>query len=225
MNVSNLQKKYRRHTILENVTLKIESNQIVFLMGANGTGKTTFMKCLLNLEHYQGTIQLPRATALSDIAVVFDDVPFYSNLSGYQNLSLFAVSTTSKAQIVSSIQPLLDDNLLKKKVKHYSYGQKKKLAIALCILNKPKYIFMDEVSNGLDYETMQDLKKLLKNWSHDALVFLTGHQFDFYNDIVDTVLLIKDHTISLYDDYNKQETKEALSTIYENTIQSTQTRI
>ena len=72
---------------------------------------------------------------------------------------------------------------------------------------------MDEISNGLDYETMCELKKQIKLWSKKMTIILTGHQFGFYNDIVDEVFVIKDKSITPHSK-DFQNDKESLEEVY-----------
>jgi len=226
MRMINLYKKYKDTIILNSTNLEIRENQVVFIMGENGVGKTTLLKCILQLEKYQGEILLEDGEKIHQtnkkIGVVFDDMPLYSNLSGYQNISILInrrVDKTETIEIGRSI--LLDDKILKKKVKQYSNGQRKKLAILICMLIKPKYLFMDEIANGLDYDALLNLKKLLKDWASNSLVFLTGHYLDFYTDIVDTVLIMKNKQIYVYsEDFNNSDNREDLSIVYEKNIRN-----
>ena len=86
-------------------------------------------------------------------------------------------------------------DLLNKKVKTYSYGERKKVFIIIADILKPKLLIMDEVSNGLDYETMIMLKAKIKLWAESSMIVLTGHQFEFYKDIVERVFVINGHKI------------------------------
>ncbi|MFB8735764.1 ABC transporter ATP-binding protein [Bacillus sp. SL00103] len=56
---------------------------------------------------------------------------------------------------------------------------KKKLSFIFIALTKPTYLFLDEISNGLDYGTMMELKAMIKKWSEDMTIIATGHQFEF----------------------------------------------
>lgn len=219
--VINLTKKYKKNVVLEHVNITICSGQITFLMGENGAGKTSLIKSILDLEEYQGQVLFDNETienAYGDISAVFDDSPLYSGLSGYENIRLLCNKFLSKKESNSIALQLLNEIELNKKVKRYSYGQRKKLAIIIALLNDPKYIFMDEVSNGLDYETMKKLKEMLKEYAKTKLVFLTGHQFDFYSEIVDTVFIIKNKGIIKYDVGSMEGEEKSLGWIYENKI-------
>nr|MDH3164054.1 ATP-binding cassette domain-containing protein [Bacillus licheniformis] len=79
-----------------------------------------------------------------------------------------------------------------KKVKTYSYGQKKKLALMIAALNKPSFLFLDEISNGLDYRSMMELQELINDWSSRMTIVAAGHQFEFYSSIVDQLYVLKD---------------------------------
>lgn len=219
MRIVNLHKKYKGKSIFDDINLEICENQVVFLMGKNGIGKTTFLKCILQLEKYKGQIIFEDD---GKIGVIFDDVPLYTNLSGYQNIDILIPKRIDKTEIIKIGENiLLDDKILKNKVEEYSHGQRKKLAILICMLIKPKYFFLDEIANGLDYDTLIELKKIIKDWAKTSVVFLTGHYLDFYTDIVDTVLIMKNEKIYVYsENFNNSDNKEDLSIVYEKTIRN-----
>ena len=106
-------------------------------MGHNGSGKTTLVKCIMRLESYSGQIIFNNSS--NNSLVVWDDCPFYNNLSWIKNLILFSEGKIDKKNIINLSLKYLDNDLLNRKVKLYSYGQKKKLALALVEILKPKY--------------------------------------------------------------------------------------
>jgi len=221
--IKNLTKKYKKNVVLDNVCMSIPSNQITFLMGENGAGKTSLIKSILNLEEYQGQVLFDDKTiahVYGDISAVYDDSPLYMHLNGYENINLLCNRNINKREANLVALQLLNESELQKKVKKYSYGQRKKLAIIIAFLNNPKYIFMDEVSNGLDYETMKSLKEMLKEYAKTKLIFLTGHQFDFYNEIVNNVLVIKNKNIANYEMSSLEGGERDLGWIYENRIKN-----
>lgn len=199
------EKYYSKEKIVEAKDIKIKEQSISFIMGPNGSGKTTLLKCLLDLEKYNGTILIDgnrSSSELENCLVIWDDCPFYSNNTGLENLFIFGEQKKCKNEILELSKKYLDMNLLKKKVKTYSYGQKKKLALILVDILQPKYLFMDEISNGLDYEMMQELKRHLKELSQKMTIILTGHQFSFYDEVIDELYLIKDKQLRKYDKYS-----------------------
>ena len=88
-------------------------------------------------------------------------------------------------------------------MKDYSLGEKKKLALIVALLQKPKYLFIDEISNGLDAETLEILQENLKKLKKESLILVTGHHFDFYEKIIDELYIIRDNTITHIIDYAK----------------------
>lgn len=211
------QKKYKSKVIIEKTSFEIPSDKIVFFMAPNGYGKTTLIKCLAGLEKYDGEIIYEsgidklRAEAL----VIWDDSPFYEQLSGIDNLIVFSErSKVSKKDLYNIGNKYLSDDILNSKVSTYSYGQKKKLALALQSLLSPELSVMDEISNGLDYDSIKYLKSEAKNNFKSKYMILTGHQFSFYEGIVDMVFIIKDKKIfNVSDEYSKENV--TLADIYE----------
>lgn len=213
-------KTYKNKVILKESDFEIKTNKISFLMGPNGVGKTTTIKCLMEMEKHAGEF-LFNGKTISDVRdqclVIWDDCPFYPNITGLHNLIIFSESKKSLAEIKEIALKYLDHNTLKNKVKTYSYGQKKKLALILVEILEPKYLIMDEISNGLDYEGIKRLQKNIKAWSKNMTILLTGHQFSFYNDIIDDLFAFKDHKIVLLkEDFSNSD--KLLEEIYDEEI-------
>jgi len=110
-------------------------------------------------------------------------------------------------------QNLLNRDVLKRKVSTYSYGKRKKLALIIIEIINPDILLLDEVSNGLDYETIIYLKKKINELKKERLLLLTGHQLDFYDEIVEEVFIIKDKNI-----VKIEEDIEKLRDVYERYI-------
>lgn len=198
--VKNFSKSYSNKIIIKESNFEIKSQRISFLMGPNGAGKTTTIKCLMGMENHLGEILFDgkKIDQVRDrCLVIWDDCPFYTNLSGFQNLLIFGEGKKSKNEIKEIASKYLDYHTIKNKVKTYSYGQKKKLALVLVEILEPKYLIMDEISNGLDFDMIRNLQKSIKSWSNSMTIILTGHQFSFYNEIIDDVFVIRDKEIVL----------------------------
>ncbi|MDU5491409.1 MAG: ATP-binding cassette domain-containing protein [Clostridium perfringens] len=215
--IRRLNKSYKNNVIFNECTISFESNKINFLMGANGQGKTTLFKCLLNLDNYSGEILFDDykfKDIINNIFAIYDDSPLYLNLTGLQNISIFLERKVSKHEY-EAFQNILSNRILERKVKEYSYGQKKILSIIIAFLKAPKYLIIDEISNGLDFETMIWLKDNLKLLSKNTTIIATGHQFEFYNNIIDNLYIINDKKIVKVD---KKFKDKGLSSVYEQFI-------
>ncbi|MES9689090.1 ATP-binding cassette domain-containing protein, partial [Bacillus sp. JJ353] len=192
--IKNLTKAYGSKTVFDRLNMNIEKHKVNFLMGENGAGKTTLLKCLLGLEPFKGEIlydDKPLDAIRHKVHVVYDDSPFYLNLTGYQNISILLNKRVGKEELEQAATKFLGHALLKKKVKTYSYGQRKKLSFIIAVLNKPEYLLLDEISNGLDYRSMMELQEIVKSWSNEMTIVAAGHQFEFYSSIVDRLFVLK----------------------------------
>lgn len=186
--INNLTKTYHKNIIFQNVDLSLEDGNIYFVLGKNGSGKTTFIKCLLNLEKYQGNITyFPNSS--NSIFAIYDDIPLYENLSGYDNLRLFAGSNFYDKQKIDSFKGL-SPSLLSKKVSYYSLGERKKLLIMAALLKRPQYLILDEIANGLDIDSLKWLTTHLNNHKKDCLILVTGHYLEFYEKLLDEIIVI-----------------------------------
>ena len=210
--IKHLVKEYKGKKIFKDVSLTIESKGVSFLMGKNGAGKSTFIKCLLNLESYHGTITLNTKTydhQVKDVFAIYDDSALYRHLSGYENIRL--ITNVDFESIKRIALDYLGDDVLSKKAKFYSLGEKKKVFLIIIELIMPKIIIMDEVSSGLDYETLNYLKKRIASWSKQSCILLTGHQFDFYHLLIDNLLVIDNGLIK----QKQYDANESLEAVYE----------
>ncbi len=214
----NFAKYYNNQAILKDVNLEIADNKITFIMGKNGAGKTTLVKCMLELEDYAGEIQYDLGVSENEekkrILAIWDEFPFYDSMTGLNNLYVFSEGLKSQREILEIAQKYLGKEILKRKVKSYSYGQRKKLSLILVEILEPQIVVMDEVSNGLDYETMVYLKKYIRELAKNATIVLMGHQFEFYNDLIEEMVVIKNGSMkTLEKDF--QNSGHQLEEIYE----------
>lgn len=207
---------YGNTVIYDDVSVEIPSMGVNFLMGKNGSGKTTLIKCILDFMDYSGEITINNQKYKNnkkEVFAVFDDSSLYKNLTGLQNIIL--ITGVKKDFVYKKAEKFLSKEILNKKVKKYSYGERKKVFLIIIEILRPNLLIMDEVSNGLDYETMVLLKSTIKEWARSSMIVLTGHQFEFYKDIVERIFVINRTKIKCI---NKKEDL-TLEEIYEKTIE------
>ncbi|EUJ18501.1 multidrug ABC transporter ATPase [Listeria grandensis FSL F6-0971] len=186
LEIINLEKKYRNKIVLSKFNMKLDSRGIIFFLGRNGAGKTTLFNCIMGFEAYSGEVVKPK-----NVAAVLDESHLYSNLNAYDNIILL-VRRDLEHDERELLLKYIDDSVLRRKVRSYSLGQKKILSILIAMFTNPEMLILDEVSNGLDYEAGKQVKNLLVSCKKDMLILVCGHQFDFYNRILDEVFVIND---------------------------------
>ncbi|WP_181427535.1 ATP-binding cassette domain-containing protein [Listeria ivanovii] len=206
--IINFNKSYKKNNIFENVNLNIVENGYYYFIGKNGSGKTTFFNCLLGFENFNGSIKINTKSA----AAVFDSEQLYTHLSIETNIQIFLEGKLNEDQntFFNDYLPI-DRN---RKIKSLSLGQRKMVAILIAVMKESKLLILDEISNGLDVENTKKIKILLKKCKERMIILSCGHQLDFHKEILDNILIINNHSISLI------EENQDLEEVYENYVSS-----
>lgn len=170
IHVSHLTKKFGRLTAVDDLTFSVNPGEVVALWGANGAGKTTVLRCLLNLTPYHGHIAiagLPAATqgkaVRGQIGFVPQELTFHDDLTVQETMQFYAL--LRKLGYGYDPQPLLARLALTghaaKRVRDLSGGLKQRLALALALLSDPPILFLDEPTASLDIHARNDFMALL----------------------------------------------------------------
>ena len=201
--VKNLSKYYDDLPALDHLNLKINRG-ITGLLGPNGAGKTTLLAVLNGLTPFQsGSVEifgLPLAKNLKEIrrrcSFVPQSLALYEELSVMENLRFFAAiqKITGRARrenidyaiTVNQLRPQLG-----KKVKSLSGGQKRRLNIALSLLNNPQILYLDEPTVGIDPESRLDILEMIKAFKEDGkTIIYTSHYLAEIEEICDEAAII-----------------------------------
>ena len=172
--------------ILRNVSLLINSGEIMVIKGPNGKGKTTLLSNIVNfLEPTKGTIEYDGQKINSQIAsekflYIGENNFAYDNLSLNQNIDYWLSInnvTFSKEITKKSIQFLFDELNLHKKYYQLSFGQKKKLQLLLLMLVTKDIWVLDDPFNGLDVESISKIMTLIsKKRENNGTIIIATHQ-------------------------------------------------
>ena len=203
--IKNLSKRYENLTVVDNLNLTIDENEVFGLLGPNGAGKTTTIHILATLlKPTSGTaivngydIIREASKVRSSIGIVFQAPSSDDMLTGYENLKLhsllYAVPRDSRERRIAEVLDLV--GLTERKddqVKKYSGGMRRRLEIARGLLHKPKVIFLDEPTLGLDpssRETMWGyIQRLVKE--EKITIILTTHYMEEADLLCDRIGII-----------------------------------
>lgn len=202
--VSHLCKSYGSKQAIQDVSFSVASGEVVGLIGKNGAGKSTILKSMAGLLHYNGgeikafgedIRQNP--TAISNFGILLE-CAFLDYLNAYENLSiLYCVNMNNPSKDVSekldevfSLVGLSDVKY--KRVKSYSFGMKQRLGLAQAILTAKTFMMLDEPFIGLDPVGKEIAKRAIvaKAKEEGLAVLFSSHDLDDVADICDRIVMI-----------------------------------
>lgn len=201
--INGLTKHYGSKCAVDNLNLKVKEGEIFGMIGPNGAGKSTTIECLLGAKKADsGNLEIlgydPCNTKTGKQLYAKIGVQFQSSF--YPEL----IRVEEICQLMSSLYEdtvdyriLLDQFGLKDKgkqaVKSLSGGERQKLSVLISLLNKPKVLFLDELTTGLDPQARRDVWHLLEALKKKGMtIFLTSHFMDEVEYLCDHVLILKE---------------------------------
>ncbi len=184
-----LTRRYKGFVAVDNLNLAVQKGEIYGFLGSNGAGKTTTMKMLVGLLRPNGgrawivghDVWKESLAAKSAFGYVADHTMLYDRLTGREFLDFLAQIRGMPEQEASGrIEQLLDVLELRDRANTacgtYSFGMKRKLAIAGALIHKPRVLILDEPLNGLDPLSARRLKDLFAELAaHGTAIFLSTH--------------------------------------------------
>lgn len=200
--LNNLTKKYENHTAVNQLTLNIQRGEIFGLLGPNGAGKSTTILMLLGLtEPTSGSVHVCGLDSTRQpievkkrIGYLPDDVGFYEDLSGLENLMFTArlnrmsdVDARAKAIELLQIVGLME--AANNKTSTYSRGMRQRLGLADVLTKSPEIIILDEPTLGIDPKGVKELLTLIQKLSREngITVLLSSHHLHQVQQICDRV--------------------------------------
>ncbi|MFZ2412689.1 MAG: ABC transporter ATP-binding protein [Candidatus Cryosericum sp.] len=209
--VSNVFHDYegKGHFAVSDVSFTIDEGRIFGFLGPSGAGKSTvqnIMTGLLTLQQgevlYDGkSIRGLKTSFFNQIGVSFEQPNLYTALTGLENLryfaALFSVPTVDPMELLDRVG--LRD-AANKKASDYSRGMKQRLTVVRALVNKPRYLFLDEPTGGLDPSTAASVRDLIREQrDRGAAVFLTTHNMELADSLCDTVAFLAEGRIAAMD--------------------------
>lgn len=202
LDVSNVTKKYKTRTAVDNVSFQIFEGEIFGLIGPNGAGKTTIIKMITGLASPTigkvmvcgKNVQTDFEKAIRNIGGVIENPELYLYMSGMDNLKFFAslYPNISQKRIDEVVSLVGMENRIYDKVKTYSLGMKQRVGIAQALLHNPKLLILDEPTNGLDPNGIKDMRKFLRQLAikQKISILISSHILSEIEQICDTVGII-----------------------------------
>jgi ABC-2 type transport system ATP-binding protein len=200
--IRDLVKQYQNLTAVDNLSLDICNNEVFGLLGQNGAGKTTIIHMLATLlKPTSGSatvngfdIVKEPAKVRASIGIVFQAPSSDDMLTGYENLKLhsllYNVPRKIREERISDVLELVDlTERQHDQVKKYSGGMRRRLEIARGILHKPKILFLDEPTLGLDPRSRESMWKYIRKLVQEEkiTIILTTHYMEEADFLCDRI--------------------------------------
>jgi len=217
-------KRFGRLEVLKGVSLEVQPGEVVCLIGASGSGKSTFLRCINHLEridagrlwvdgrlvgyrqagdklHELRDAEVCRERA--EIGMVFQRFNLFGHMTALENVieAPIRVRKVQKRDAVGQGKALLEQVGLADKVDNYpaqlSGGQQQRVAIARALAMKPKLMLFDEATSALDPELVGEVLDVMKGLALDfrTTMIVVTHEMGFAREAADRVLMMDDGRI------------------------------
>ena len=200
--VSNLDFSYKKGVkTIDNLSFSVPKGTIYGFLGANGSGKTTTIRLLLNLcSSENGDILIDKqkinrnsTSVFSRIGTLIESPSFFGHLTGKENLKVFAtyygVSFKRVLETLVMVDLMGDKNT---KVGNYSLGMKQRLGLAMSMLHNPDLLILDEPLNGLDPQGIVEIRELLIRLQREEgkTILLSSHLLSEIENTCSSICII-----------------------------------
>lgn len=208
--VKNLQKSFGANTVLDGVTVDIYKGDVVCVIGASGSGKSTFLRCLNLLEEPTGGQILFEGTDITDkktdinkhrqkMGMVFQQFNLFPHMTILENLTLAPMKLQGKRreETEAEAMKLLERVGLQDRAAAYpnqlSGGQKQRIAIVRALCMKPDVMLFDEPTSALDPEMVGEVLSVMRDLAEEKMTMVVvTHEMGFAREVADRVIFMDD---------------------------------
>lgn len=211
LELKNIKKVYDKKTILNDISLTIETGEIVSILGPSGSGKTTLLNAILGLTEIDGGKIIFDGQDLSKVPmkdrgfnIVFQDYALFPNLNAYDNI-IYGLKNRPGISTPEEVKELVNllglNEHLKKRIDQLSGGQKQRVALARTLVMKPKILLLDEPLSALDGVIKESIKERIQLIAkqYNLTTIIVTHDPEEALTLSDKVLIINDGKISQFD--------------------------
>lgn len=200
--IESVSKTIGKNTVIDNVSMQLESGNTYGFQGINGSGKTMLMKLVAGLVYpskgvisIDGKILGKKYNFPDSMGLLIENPSFLPSYSGSENLKLLAsIKNKVVDEMINTAMIRVGlDPVEKKKYHKYSLGMKERLGIACAIMESPELIILDEPTNSLDDSGVEMLQQVvLEEKKRGALIIISCHDYMILTSIVDQIYKIEE---------------------------------
>lgn len=214
--VNDLYKSFGDLDVLKGIDAEFEKGKTNLIIGQSGSGKTVFLKCLLNLmspdkgtvefngKAYQNFSKAEKRDLSKQIGMVFQGGALFDSMTVEENIifPLKMLTKMSKQEMKERVEEVLDRVNLKgtnhKLPSEISGGMQKRVSIARAIVNKPNFLFCDEPNSGLDPKTASVIDTLIQEITHenDITTVINTHDMNSVFEIGENIVYLEEGVVA-----------------------------
>ena len=236
LQVSHLGKSFGKHEVLKDIDFKVRRGDVVSIIGASGSGKSTMLRCI-NLLETPGSGQIlfhdkditdPKINVPAyreKVGMVFQNFNLFNNMTVLENCMVGQIKVakkdkeTARAQAMKFLQKVGMEPYVNAKPRQLSGGQKQRVAIARALAMEPEILLFDEPTSALDPQMVGEVLNVMEALAREGLTMLVvTHEMAFARDVSSHVIFMADGVIAeegtpddIFVHPKQQQTKEFLS--------------
>ena len=201
--LQNLSKTIGGKQLIQQLNIDLYPGQITGFLGPNGAGKTTTIRMMTGLMNpTEGKVIIDGLSlqdnyeeAISKVGVIVENPEMYKFMTGFKNLLHFARmhKNVTKERIQEVVRQVGLENRIHEKVSTYSLGMRQRLGLAQALLHRPKFLILDEPTNGLDPAGIREFRMYLRKIAAEdgVSVFVSSHLLSEIELMCDRVAVIQ----------------------------------
>ena len=188
--IEHVNKSFGKKQVLFDISLDVPYSQILGLLGPSGSGKSTIIKMIAGIdvptsgEVYLLDEKMPKLSMMNKIGYMAQSDALYDELTAEENINFFAsmykLSKSKQKQRITEVMELVNlSDHLKKQVKQYSGGMKRRLSLAIALVHEPPVLILDEPTVGIDPVLRKSIwDELYKLNNNGTTIIVTTHVMD-----------------------------------------------
>lgn len=196
-----LTKTFGKHKAVDSVDITVYAGEVFGFLGPNGAGKTTTLGMALGLIHpTAGEVMVlgERVTpnqvhTLKHVGALLGAPAFVPYLSAWDNIELVSRLTpgVDQKRIDEVLEQVGLTEAARKKVSKFSTGMKQRVGLAMALVHRPRFVILDEPTNGLDPAEMREIRQLLRTLvEHGTTVLLSSHLLNEVQQVCDRIAVL-----------------------------------
>lgn len=236
LEISHLEKSFGTHEVLKDIDFTVKKGDVISIIGASGSGKSTMLRCINLLENPTGGSILYHGEDITDpkmsvpayrekVGMVFQNCNLFNNLTVLENCMIGPekVAKKSKAEAEKLAMQFLEkvgmEQFINAKPRQLSGGQKQRVAIARALAMEPEVLLFDEPTSALDPQMVGEVLNVMSTLAEEGMTMLiVTHEMAFARDISSHIIFMADGIIEeegtseeIFRNPKKEKTKEFLS--------------